>query len=201
VSAHSQRETSPISHHLTFLALGGFLIAFFGARVFTTIFPHTVVITSGIHFHHFWYGLGMVLVAGWLGITSTLPLHRRAYAIIFGLGGGLIGDEVGLFLTFGNYYSDLTYFFAVGFLALAALALLVIRYWGALKVDLFGTGLGETLLHWGILVSGLSVLAFSFGDLALGSVILVVGVLIASIGYYFNSRYPRLTLKTIEGRT
>jgi hypothetical protein len=141
-----QKPTPIFNQHLAFLALGAFLIAFVGARVFTTIFPHTVVIAGGIHFHHFWYGLGMVLVAGLLGIISTVPSHNRSYAIVFGLGGGLIGDEVGLFLTFGNYYSNLTYFVAVAFFVSLAIAMLLYKSWGALKADLESTNPGEAAL-------------------------------------------------------
>ncbi len=157
-----------------------------------------MVATGGIHFHHFWYGLGMVAFAGWLGISSTLPSHRRAYAIIFGLGLGLIGDEMGLFLTFGNYYSDLTYFIALVFLASVALALIFFRYRRNLREDLFGTSFGETLSHWGIVVSGLSVLALSFGNFILGIPVLAAGVIIAVIGYYLNARYPKLTIREIR---
>jgi hypothetical protein len=88
---------------LTFLALLSFIVAFFTARIFTTINPDTVVVSGGIHFHHFWYGLAMVATAGWLGISSNHPSLRRVYAVVFGFGGGLIGDEIGLLLTFGNY--------------------------------------------------------------------------------------------------
>ncbi len=55
-----------------------------------------------------WYGLGMVTLAGWLGIAFNRPRLVRTYAIILGLGAGLIGDEVGLLLTFGDYQSSLT---------------------------------------------------------------------------------------------
>src|ERR1700691_4237778 len=96
-----------INYGLAFLALSAFMLSFFVARIFTTLHPDTVVVTGGVHFHHFWYGLTMVIVAGWLGIVSNHPVLDRVYATVFGLGGGLIGDEVGLLLTFGNYHSEL----------------------------------------------------------------------------------------------
>jgi hypothetical protein len=172
-----------------------------GARIFTTLFPHVVVVTGGIHFHHFWYGLGMVLVAGLLGIVSTVPSHNRSYAIIFGLGAGLIGDEVGLFLTFGNYYSDLTYFVAVAFFASLAVAILLYKSWGALKADLNGTHPGEALSHWGILIAGLSVLAFSFNNWILGLGFLAVGVAIIIVGRYLHSRRTHPNSKMLGDRT
>jgi len=33
----------------------------------------------------FWYGLGMVTLAGWLGIAFNRPRLVRTYAIIFGM--------------------------------------------------------------------------------------------------------------------
>src|SRR3989441_6257128 len=99
---------------LSFLGTLAFMTAFFGARVFAILNPTVVVAQGSIHFHHFWYGMGMVTLAGWLGIAFNRPRLVRTYAIIFGLGAGLIGDEVGLLLTFGDYQSSLTTDFFVG---------------------------------------------------------------------------------------
>jgi hypothetical protein len=138
----------------------------------------------------------MVLIAGLLGIVSEVPTHNRIYAIIFGLGGGLIGDEVGLFLTFGNYYSDLTYFVAIAFFGSLAFLVLVFKTWSALKRDIEGTNRGETTYHWGIVISGLSVLAFSFDNIVLGLVILTIGLVTISAGVYIHSRSRGITRKS-----
>src|SRR5881396_2061409 len=92
----------------------GFLVAFFGSRAFAVLNPTIVVVQGEVHFHHFWYGLGMVTLSGWLGISFNRARLLRTYALIFGLGAGLIGDEIGLLLTFGNYQSELTTDFFVG---------------------------------------------------------------------------------------
>src|SRR5467141_3111128 len=100
----------PFKHTLAFIAIASFLVSFFGSRLFATVCPTCVVVGSGIHFHHFWYGIGMVALTGWLAIVGKRTDRLdRAYALVYGLGLGLIGDEVGLLLTFGNYYSELTY--------------------------------------------------------------------------------------------
>ena len=45
----------------------------------------------------------MVALTGWLAIVGKRTDRRdRAYARVYGLGLGLIGDEVGLLLTFGK---------------------------------------------------------------------------------------------------
>lgn len=171
-----------INHGLAFLGLLAFIVSFSGARIFTTLHPHTWVIIDGVHVHHFWYGLAMVTVAGWLGIISTLPTHRRLYALVFGLGAGLIGDEVGLLLTFGNYYSELTYVFGVGFIVVALLLLLLTSYRDRLKDDVTGLGTNERVVHIGVIIAGLSVAAFSVSAFLAGSVILVIGVAVAATG-------------------
>jgi hypothetical protein len=50
------------SSGLAFLALLAFVMSFLSARAFATLNPRTVAVTGGIHFHHFWYGLIMVVV-------------------------------------------------------------------------------------------------------------------------------------------
>ena len=109
-------------HGLAFYGTVAFVASFLGARLFATPNPTVTVVRGGIHFHHFWYGLAMVISAGWLGITLNNERMGRNLAIVFGLGAGLIGDEVGLLLTFGDYTSNLTEIFfvaAVGFIILA----------------------------------------------------------------------------------
>src|SRR5271156_5958103 len=172
-----------MKYGLTFLALVAFLVSFFGARVFTTLHPDAVVVTGGVHFHHFWYGLALVVVAGWLGIVASHPTLDRVYATIFGLGGGLIGDGVGLLLTFGNYHSELTYEFFVGFICVAILILLVLRFGEPLKRDLAEVTKGEGLIHAGVIVAGISSLFFAFDFLEPGFGVALAGAAIAVAGF------------------
>jgi hypothetical protein len=171
-----------INFGLSFLALLSFTIAFLAARIFTTITPDTVVISGGIHFHHFWYGLVMVVVAGWLGIASIHPAWRRAYAVVFGFGGGLIGDEVGLLLTFGNYHSELTYVFLVVLFCFVALATLLLRFRQDIKRDLLEMEKGEATAHAGLVMTCSSALPFAFGFLLAGSALALGGVALAAVG-------------------
>lgn len=182
--------TSPLStgQGLAFLAMLFFVVSFFSARIFTTVYPDTVVVSSGIHFHHFWYGLGMVIVAGWLGIASNRPEYDRVYAVVFGLGLGLVGDEVGLLLTFGDYHSELTYVVFVAGVSFASVAILGIRYWARIRAEVFGLGRGETTAHVGIAVSALSALPLAFDHLDAGLGILLAGMLIALCGAWMHRR-------------
>ena len=173
---------------LAFLALFAFIASFLIARTFTTLFPSTVVITGGIHFHHFWYGLAMVVVSGWLGIANDDPRFRRVYAVVFGFGGGLIGDETGLLLTLGNYHSDLTYFVVVSIVAVSSLLILLSTRRKALEYDVFSIGNWERLVYAGIAIAATSSFPLSVGYFAAGAVVLIVGVAVIATGFWWHRR-------------
>jgi len=181
------------SHGLAFLSFLSFVASFAGARIFTTFFPSTAVVTGGVHLHHFWYGLVMVAVAGWLGIAQIKPNLRRSYAVVFGIGGGLIGDEVGLLLTLGNYYSDLTYFFFLLVVALGAMGILAAGYKHELEDDVRSLEHGERTAYLGVVITGLSALSFAGGYVAYGAATLTVGLLITAAGVWWHRRAVRVT--------
>jgi len=142
-------------------AIIGFLVAFFGARAFATFNPTVVVVQGEVHFHHFWYGLGMVALSGWLGISFNRPRFLRTYALIFGLGAGLIGDEIGLLLTFGNYQSDLTVDFFVGVIGFIVLVPMLLQYKTIFRKDTVHPNWNERLIHVGVAFCGVSTIFFS----------------------------------------
>src|SRR3989475_4054523 len=116
-------------HGLSFLATLAFLGGFFGARLFHLAFPSFEIITSqGIHFHHFWYGLTMMGVSGWLGIVDNDEKLARVYAVVFGVGAGFVGDEVGLLLTFVDYSSEFSFEILLVSLSFLILVAVMIRY-------------------------------------------------------------------------
>ncbi len=173
---------------LVFLTLLSFVASFLAARAFTTISPGSVVVTGGIHFHHFWYGLILVVAAGWLAIVTNHPELDRIFAIVFGLGAGLIGDEMGLLLTLGDYQSELTYVFFVGLLSFAGLSYLILRYREQLVKDVISLRIGERLIHIGIFAAGVSSMAWAFGQVALGSGIFALGLVLAAVGLVVHQR-------------
>ena len=175
-------------HGLAFLALLSFVASFIAARTFTTLFPSTVVVTGGVHFHHFWYGLAMIVVTGWLGIAQYDPRYRRAYAVVFGFGGGLIGDESGLLLTLGNYHSELTYFVVVLVVAVSSLLILLTTRRKELEYDVFSIGNWERLTYAGIAIAAACSLPFSAGFYLPGAAVLAAGVVITASGLRLRSR-------------
>jgi hypothetical protein len=174
-------------HGLAFYGTLSFVASFFGARLFATLNPTVTVVRSGIHFHHFWYGLAMVVSTGWLGISLSSERLSRNLAIIFGLGAGLIGDEVGLLLTFGDYTSNLTEIFFVAAIAFVILATLLYKGRVYIQREVINLGREERLTQIGVFLGAFSVIFFAVGNWAIGFVFLGMGVVV----YLWGERRER----------
>jgi len=142
--------------NLSFIMLVFFMTSFAVARVFTAFFPSAMLMVQGYHIHHFWYGLALLTIGGWLGINYGDDHTERIAAIIFGVGGGLVGDEIGLLITFGNYYSELTYTFVISLLAFAFMATLFKRHGQAIITELFGFFRQNVDLYLGLFLAFVS---------------------------------------------
>jgi hypothetical protein len=188
------RETIkiPFKHTLAFIAIAAFLLSFFGSRLFAIACPTCVVVGSGIYFHHFWYGIGMVALTGWIAIVGRRTERLdRACALVYGLGLGLIGDEVGLLLTFGNYYSELTYQIFVGAIGLIILGALSIRFGERLRKDLIGMRRWEVVELVGLFLTGFSTLFFAFGQEVIGIAFALTGILAVILGFRYRHEMIR----------
>ena len=117
----SMEERIKTRPHLSILALISFISAFTVSRMFTALYPRIILEIRGLHIHHFWYGLAILAIGGWLGISVEDERLNRVAAILFGAGGGIIGDEVGLLLTLGEYWTEITYTFIIVFLAFVSI--------------------------------------------------------------------------------
>jgi len=142
--------------NLSFIMLVFFLASFAVARVFTAFFPSAMLVVQGYHIHHFWYGLALLVIGGWLGINYRDDHTERIAAVIFGVGGGLVGDEVGLLITLGDYYSELTYTFVISLLAFASMATLFKRHGQAIVTELFGFFRSNVDLYVGLFLAFIS---------------------------------------------
>jgi hypothetical protein len=143
--------------NLSILALVSFIASFVVTRTFTTLNPDIVLVSSGIHIHHFWFGLVLQAIGGWLGISYNDERINRLAAILFGAGGGLIGDEVGLLLTFGNYWSEITYTLIIMFLAIASTSILIIRYSKTITTELTHFLRSNASLYFGVFLAVVSI--------------------------------------------
>src|SRR6266436_1384811 len=175
-------------HGLAFYGTLSFVASFFGARLFATLNPTVVAERGGIHFHHFWYGLAMVVSTGWLGITLNDERMGRNLAIIFGLGAGLIGDEVGLLLTFGDYTSNLTEIFFVAAIAFIILATLLSRGRKHIEREVINLSRKERLTQVGVFLGAFSVIFFAAGNWAVGLAALGLGILVYLWGFERQKR-------------
>ena len=188
--------TGPFRHGLTFIATLTFVVSFFGSRLFAILFPTTVVTASSsqgtIHFHHFWYGLALISLAGWMGIAWRNERLYRLYAVLYGLGAGFVGDEVGLLLTFNNYQSELTYLFFIAAISFVIIATLFLRYRAQLQEELLKLSFRERAAMIGVYLTGFSVffLFLSSGVSLVGIPLALVGLTILIITYV-RHRKPR----------
>ena len=125
----------------------------------------------------------MMGVSGWLGIVDNDEKLARVYAVVFGVGAGFVGDEVGLLLTFDNYYSELTFEFLVAALAFVILVALMIRYRKQILEEVFHLSRGERLTHVGVFLIGFSAIMFAFDTWELGVPLILVGIALFAWGY------------------
>ncbi len=94
------------------------------------------IILFGYHIHHFYFGVLLMGVAGWLSLTASRRFSVKQLAVIYGAGLGLFFDEIGLLLTWGDYYSSLSYLLS---LLLAGIFLNIIffsGFWESVKENL-----------------------------------------------------------------
>jgi len=152
--------------NLSILALISFTASFMIARIFTTLYPNTVLVGGGFHIHHFWYGLAMLVIGGWLGISIENERINRVAAILFGAGGGLIGDEVGLLLTLESesYWTEITYTFVIMFLTFTSTLILLNKYSKIIRTE-FTQFLGSNAsLYFGVFLAAVSAAFISETD-------------------------------------
>ncbi len=69
----------------------------------------TNVILFGYHIHHLTFGIILIALAGWFAIVGSRYFGRRDLALMYGIGMGLFMDEVGMLLSWGDYWSTTTY--------------------------------------------------------------------------------------------
>jgi len=114
------------------------------------------MIGEGIHLHHFWYGIALLAIGGWLGISYSDERIDRLAAILYGAGGGLIGDEVGLLLKFTDYWTELTYTLVITFVAVVSIIILVIRYSRTILREFVEFSGSNTSLYVGVFLAVVS---------------------------------------------
>jgi hypothetical protein len=112
--------------------------------------------TGDIHIHHFWYGIGLISIAGWIAIAWRNERLSRLCALLYGVGAGFVGDEVGLLLTFGDYGSEITYQFFIAAMSIIIIMTLLLRYRTIVLRDVLRLSLRERIAMVGVYLAGFS---------------------------------------------
>ena len=111
-----------LRHHYAHLDLGrrvairalvAFLITFVVLRILTAVihfevFPHgpfrNLVTRSGLHIHHLFWGILLLMLTGFVALATRAPVWHLRVALIFGIALGLTLDEFALWLRLADVY-------------------------------------------------------------------------------------------------
>ena len=105
-------------------------------------------------------------------------MARPNLAIVFGLGAGLIGDEVGLLLTFDDYTSNLTEIFFVAAIAFIILVTLLSKGRRHIEKDVINVSWKERGTQVGVFLAAFSAIFFASENWRIGFVFIGLGILI-----------------------
>lgn len=146
-------------HHVERLELGrrvavrtllSFLIVFGVLRAMTAVihfklFPHgpfrDVVTKTGLHIHHLFWGILLLMITGFAALASRQPRFHLRVAIVFGAALALTLDEFALWLRLADVYWDAEGIESVKAAAVAAAFLALYGFgqplWHGVAKDLF----------------------------------------------------------------
>ncbi|MCW1296433.1 MAG: hypothetical protein OH319_02000 [Candidatus Parvarchaeota archaeon] len=94
---------------IPFIVFVSLFISFAAARTFVLLFPNINLIWRGYHIHHFFLGIFIIILSGGLTLHYHGKHFTRLCAVLYGIGLGIIIDEIGLLITLGNYWERITY--------------------------------------------------------------------------------------------
>lgn len=180
-------ETIKTKPSLSVIALASFVASFIIARTFTTLNPTTVSI-FGFHIHHFWYGIVLLAIGGWFGIAYDDPRISRMAAILYGAGGGIIGDEVGILLTLKgeNYWTTMTYTFLVVFVVIAVILVTVNKYSKSIQKEFSEFTRSNIGLYSGVF---LTIVSIAFTVETNNQMIIAVSIVLTILGITLITSY------------
>lgn len=109
--AHYRRLS--LGRRVALRALAAFLLTFGALRTITAIihfqlFPHgpfrNLVTRSGLHIHHLFWGILLLMVTGFAALASRNERWHLRIAIVFGIALALTLDEFALWLRLADVY-------------------------------------------------------------------------------------------------
>jgi hypothetical protein len=148
VRLHYHYARLALGRRVALRALIAFLVTFLVLRIITAIihfevFPHgpfrNLVTQSGLHIHHLFWGILLLMLTGFAALATRAPQWHLRIAIVFGIALALTLDEFALWLRLADVYwspegleSLKAAAFAAGVLALYAFGQ---PFWHALVKD------------------------------------------------------------------
>jgi hypothetical protein len=102
-----------LSRRVAIRTLIAFLITFALMRIITAIirydiFPngpfHYVVTKSGLHIHHLFWGILLLMATGFAALATRAPQWHLRIAVVFGIALGLTLDEFAMWLRLADVY-------------------------------------------------------------------------------------------------
>ncbi len=102
---------------LQFIITTSFLITFTVSRAIVVTAgeskPSLELWVGNYHVHHFFFGLLLLSISGWISLVESQKRYKKISAMLYGGGLGLLIDEIGLLLTWGNYWATQSYIFSI----------------------------------------------------------------------------------------
>jgi hypothetical protein len=109
---HHYRRLS-LGRRVALRTLAAFLVTFAILRLITAIihydvFPHgpfrNLITKSGLHIHHLFWGILLLMATGFAALASRETKWHLAIAVVFGVALGLTLDEFALWLRLADVY-------------------------------------------------------------------------------------------------
>lgn len=111
---------------IPFMVMTSFFLSFLFARLWVLVsgadssayqesatYVGKNLIIKGIHVHHFFYGFVLLCIGGWLALNYKRGTVKKIAPLLYGAGLGFFLDEIGFLLTWGDYWSSLSYAIAI----------------------------------------------------------------------------------------
>ena len=157
-------------------ALAGYSAAVIVARAFVSLIAHCTqscpaIRIEGFHLHHFYYGLGLVLLSvAALSLVENIR-SRWDVTLVLGIGTGLMIDEVGLLFLGAQYWGQASLIPVLAFGLLLALGLI-----------------------YALRVRGMS----DFSSLDVSDLMTILSVLLATAGFLYFARPVRTVITAVS---
>ncbi len=122
------------NREIQFCILMAFLPTFVIARAVVYLDLPIFVVVNGTHIHHMTYGIIILAISGYMGLTVRKQYWRPWIAVVYGIGLALAFDEIGMWLSLrDSYWVRQSYDVMLVILALLVIAIGFSDFWQRLE--------------------------------------------------------------------